>query len=83
MRLIGGKFARSRASGAVGFDVSRQPADAVIVADHDLEAAPAVIERAGELRHELRRDRVFAEQAKGWIWPPAMFEVVSGGSAAA
>ena len=64
MRLTGGKVGDELRFGAVGFDIGRQPADAVIVADHDLEAAPAVIERAGELRHELRRDVVLVKHGE-------------------
>ena len=51
--------------GAVGLDIGRQPTDPIIVADHDLEAPPAVIERPGELRFPLWGDRVVAEQPKG------------------
>jgi hypothetical protein len=50
------RFGRAR------FDIGRQPADAVIVADHDLIAPPAVVERTSELRLPLRRDRVLSEQ---------------------
>ena len=55
-RLIGGKVGNRLRLGAVALDIGRQPANAVIVADHDLEAPPAIVERAGELRHELGRD---------------------------
>ncbi len=34
-------------------DIGRQPADSVIVADHDLEAAPAIFSRSCVLSHEL------------------------------
>jgi hypothetical protein len=51
--------------GAVGLDIGREPADAVIVADHDLKAPPAVIERAGELGHELGRLIAFPEHGEG------------------
>src|SRR5574338_1370319 len=48
--------------GLARLDIGGKPADAVVVADHDLKPAPAVIERAAELRHELGRDRILAEQ---------------------
>src|SRR5205823_14819329 len=45
-------------------NIGRQPADAVIVADHDLEPPPAVVERASELRLPLRSDRILLIEAE-------------------
>jgi hypothetical protein len=43
----------------------RPCAHAIFVADHDLEAPPAVVERPGELGHELGRLVAIAEHGEG------------------
>src|SRR3546814_4617130 len=69
--FFGGKGARGgregRKLGRLGraFGIGRQPAHAIIVADHDLKAPPAVIERRGELPPPLGRHGIGVEQAEG------------------
>ena len=50
--------------GLVPLGIGGQPAYSVIVADHDLEAAPAIIDRGDELGAPLRRHPVAAEVAE-------------------
>ena len=51
--------------GGIGLDIGRKPTDSVIVADHDLEAPPAIVERACELRLELGCSEALAEDREG------------------
>src|SRR3546814_4776150 len=54
-RARGGREGRKLGLLGGAFGIGRQPAHAIIVADHDLKAAPAVIERRGELAPPLGR----------------------------
>ena len=47
------------------FLIGWQPANAVIVTNHDLEAAPAVVQRCHELSAPGRRHRIFAIVTEG------------------